>query len=257
MISRYSISLNGNELSEIDERLLILDVSHQDSGITREQFKVANRDGARLYDEYREKISVAVTFELRIYSISERQSVLQSIVAWAKNGGKLRTNDMDGVYLDCICEQLPSIQSVKKWLDPLTVVFSAYAFPYWQDEDPAIASLTGRNSGGSIDVPGTAKKAYASVAVTSKAGTVTSLTIHVGSTAISLSGISIAKNKTVIVDYDKNRILHITSDGVSLLSKRTGASSDDLYALCGETNEIRVVASSEVTATFTIRGAWL
>ena len=242
MISRYSVSLNGNELSEIDERLLILDVSHQASEITREQFKVANRDGARLYDEYRQKISVAV---------------LQSIVAWAKNGGKLRTNDMDGVYLDCVCEQLPSIQSVKKWLDPLTVVFSAYDFPYWQDEDPAVASLTGRNSGGSIDVPGTAKKAYASVTVTSKAGTVTSLTIYVGSTSISLSGISIAKNKTVIVDYDKNRILHITSDGVSLLNKRTGASSDDLYALCGETNEIRVVASSEVTATFTIRGAWL
>lgn len=257
MISRYRVSLNGNELSEIDERLLILDVGHQASEITREQFKVANRDGARLYDEYREKVSVTVTFELRIYSISERQSVLQSIVAWAKSGGKLRTNDMDGLFLDCVCEQLPSIQSVQKWLDPLTVVFSAVAFPFWQNDDPIVVSLTGMNSGGNIDVPGTAPKAYASVTVVSKSSTVTSMTIRVGQTSISLTGISIAKDKSVVVEYDKNRIISIKSSGASLLGKRTASSSDDLYAVCGKANEVRIVASAEVTATFTIRGAWI
>lgn len=257
MISRYSVSLNGNELADIDERLLILDVSHPVSELTRAQFKVANRDGVRVYGEYREKASVVVTFELQIYSVSERQAVLQSIIAWAKQGGELRTNDMEGVYLDCICEQLPSIESVRNWLDPLTVTFSAFSFPFWQDDEPVVASLSGRNARGNISVPGTAGKAYAKVDVTAKNANVTSITVQVGDNTISLDDINIARGQVVTMDYDRNRILRIVSNGVSLLGSRTGSSSDDLFAVCGRTNEIRIVASSDVTATFSIRGAWL
>ena len=107
-----------------------------------------------------------------------------------------------------------------------------------------------------ILLPPNAPKAYANVTVKATAA-ITSLTVKIGSSSIALSGISIAAGKTVVFSYDENKILSIMTGTTSLLSKRTAKSSDDLVASCGKSNKISVVASANVTATFSVKGAFI
>ena len=254
MTSRYEVTLNDKKLSSVNKNLLILDVAYSTSE-SFERSRIANRDGARLSSLYREGSSVTVTFELHIYDIQKRQAALADVIAWAKDGGELKINDRKDQSLQCVCEKLPAI-SVKNWTEPLTITFSAYAFPYWEETKATVATLSGKNVSGTIKVNGNAPKAYANVTVKATAA-ITSLTVKVGSSSIALSGISIAAGKTVVFSYDENKILSIMTGTTSLLSKRTAKSSDDLVASCGKSNKISVVASANVTATFSVKGAFI
>lgn len=254
MTSRYDVKLNNVSLSSVNDNLLIIDVAYQTESST-EQMRIANRDGARLSDRYRSANSVTVTFELHEYDIVKRQSALQDVIAWARNGGVLKINDRKNQSLRVVCDALPNI-SVRNWTEALTITFSAYAYPYWQNTSATVATLVGKNTSGSLKLDGTAPKAYVDVSVTTTAK-LTSLTVKVGDTSISLSDLNIAANKTITFSYSSSMVLSIKCGSDSLLSKRTAKSSDDLVAVCGATNTIKITASSNVTATFSAKGAWL
>lgn len=255
MISRYEVTLNSKKLSDVDEDLLILNVAYEAPNINREMYQVANRDGARIFSEYLDKASVTVTFELHKYSITERQAALQNVIAWAKDGGTLKLNDRKNQTLRVVCDALPNL-SVRDWTESLSITFSAYTYPYWQNTSATVATLVGKNTSGTLKLDGTAPKAYVNVSVTTTAK-LTSLTVKVGDTSISLSDLNIAANKTITFSYSSSNILSIKCGSDSLLSKRTAKSSDDLVAVCGATNTIKITASSNVTATFSAKGAWL
>lgn len=256
MISRYEVTLGGKKLSAVDENLLILDVAYSAPNYSNEAYKVANRDGARVYNRYRDKASVTVTFELHIYDTVKRQTALQNVITWAKNGGVLKINDRANQQLNVICDGYPAINSVRNWTDPLSITFSAYAKPWWEDTKETVVTLTGKNARGTLKVPGNAGKAYVGVQVTTAAA-ITSLTVKVGDTSITLNGLSVASGKTITFSYSAGMILSIKTGSTSLLNKRTAGSSDDLIATAGADNAVSVTASGNVTAKFTVRGVWM
>lgn len=255
MISRYEVALNDVLLSEVSENLLILDVHYTDPEITNSMVSLGNREGSFITRRRKERASVTIDFEIHEYDIAERQRVYQDIVSWAIGGGILTINDRPDMRLRCICENLPAISSVKNWTDSLSITFSAYAYPYWEDVEPVLVTLNGANARGSIHVSGNVGEAFVTAEITANEA-ISHLTVSVGNTSIQLTGISIPKNGVVKISYDDDAILSIKYGSTSLLSKRTPASSDDLMAKCGATNSVSVVASNVVTARISVRGCW-
>ena len=255
MISRYEAYMDGEALSAVDPSIVVLDIAHSDPGLQIKRSTLGGRDGAIVNGKYIERASVTISFMLRVYNIADRQAACSRVVKWAK-GKILKTNDRTGQFLACICEKFPVISSAMKWTDPLTVTFTGYGIPYWQEEYPKTATLTGTSDTDTFFVPGNADEAFVNVEVTAGAS-VSSMTVACGETSISLSGLSLSSNDVVKFAYDENGILSIKKGTTSLLDKRTAASSDNLIAKCGEENDLSITASGSITAVYSVRGCWI
>lgn len=254
MISRYEVTLNNEKLSEIDEKILILDIAYSEPGHTYQQQTLAKKDGARQYARYKAKTTVVVTFAIRAYDTAERQAICQSVCLWAKNGGVLRTSDRKGQYLRCDCDKLPYIASAKNWTDSLTVQFSAYDNPYWQNNTTDTITLNGTAGNGTLYVTGSAPETVVSVNITARA-TLKNITLQVADTTMTLSGLSVGNGQTVAISYTTRLIQQIRQNGkTSVLNCRSGA--DDLIAICGQNNTVAFSANANCTVEFVARGLW-
>lgn len=254
MISRYDVFLNGIALSSISPEILILDIQYPPVTIRNESFALAKRQGAKVTRRYIEYNSVSVSFEIQSYDVHERQAILNSVVRWAKNGGILQTNDRQGQRLRCICEQFPSIGTAKNRGQEIQITFSAHSLPFWEEVNPAILTITGANTTGSLYVPGNVDDAFVEVTATAN-GTLTSIKFIAGDTNLTLSGISIASGGKIVIAYDDDMIQSIKTGNTSLLSKRTG--NDDLLVNSGETSTFGVVANVACSVEYRVRGLWL
>lgn len=256
MISRYEAFMNGVALSTICEDLAILDIEYESPAKNAKTAVLAKRNGSVITQERYENGTVTITFELHLYSTAERMLACQKVAEWAMIGGILKTSDRPGQRLRCICEQPPIITSAKRWTDPLSVVFSAYVIPFWEEDIPAKKTISTADSGAVLYVPGNVGEALADVTV-SPVAAVTSVTVTAGDKHITLSDINIPAEQAIKLYYDDNAILHIESNGTSLLNKRTADSSDDISFPCGKRTAIGITASATATATFSARGLWV
>lgn len=251
---RHEAILNGIALSSLHPDIYILDISYPPPAIQTETFAVAKRDGARVRRQYIEKNTATIQMMVRAYDVKQRQQICADIARWARAGGTLETNDRPGQRLRCICETAPTISSALKWTDPVTVTFSAYENPYWEEKIPAAVTLTGSSASGTLYVPGDAGITFIEGIITANAA-LSSVTIQAGNDALTLSGLSIASGGSIVISYNEEMIQSIKTGTTSLLDKRTGA--DDLRAVCGGTTAVSISASASVTAQLKARGRWL
>lgn len=256
MISRYRVSLDGVQLDSLDKNILILDVGYSKLNRNIKQFTTANLDGYDVQDTYVDRQSVVVSFELRIYDISKRNEAIQKINQWASSKHLLKTNDRSGQSLTVECEEYAVLGSVRNWLDTLTLVFVTKHNPYWVSNSAKTLSLTGKSAKGTLKMDGNISDALIGVTVTT-AEAITSLQLIVGSTKLIFKGLSVAKNKNVVVDYIDGRYLRVLADGKSILNKLQSSSTDNLLAKCGASTSVSVVADGKVTAVFSGKGLWL
>lgn len=254
MISRYDAVLNGIALSSIHPSILVLDVNYQAPNTEFSMYNVAKRQGARIHKENTGGISVSVSFEIHEYSTVERQHICNLVSLWAKNGGNLEINDRPGQRLRCVCSQKPNIQSARNWVDPVTVTFTAYTLPFWEESEYAVKAFSAGTSGdGLLYVPGSVDGAYFEADIVANA-TLSSVSLTANGRTLTLSGLSVSSGKTIKITYTNEMIQKIMVDTTSLLNKRTGA--DDLIAKCGELNSVSFSASASATVTFKARGLW-
>lgn len=257
MRSRYQVVLNDVSLAEISPKIIILDVNHEAPEFRRTSSQLANRNGLFIgNDQTVSGASVSVTFEIHEYSISKRQEICQSVVAWAINGGVFQVNDRPNQRLICKCDKLPAVESVQKWTEEFTVVFTGYEHPLWEDLYPSTAVLSGTSGNGSLYAPGNGMTSFVEVTVT-PVSTVQNITLTVGNTSITLNGCGATTTEPIKISYDDLGFQSIKRGDVSIMDKRTGASSDDLVAQCGKPNDISFSASASVSVTFSVRGVWL
>lgn len=256
MISRYEVTLNGEKLSEINKNLLILNVEYPAPEYNNTVFSPSNREGIVVTKRKKGQAKAVVTFELHVYDIAQRQAVYQDVVSWCKDGGILEINDRPGMRLRAICEEYPTIDSVRDWTNPLSITFASTAYPYWEDVSETVVTISGANARGNINVPGNIGETFTTVTVTAT-NAINRLSVSVNGNTIELTDVSIAKNSVVTFGYSEEGILFIKNGNTSLLNKRTGASADDILAVCGKSNKISVTASAAVSARFSVRGCWL
>ena len=255
MISRYEATLNGVAMSSLHNDLLILDLVYSDPSPQFRTNAVAGRDGTTISSRYKEDCFVTIQFELHIYGIAARQAALASVIAWARAGGILTTNDRPGQQLSCVCTTLPTIASARNWTDPLEITFSAASLPYWESDTETTLTLSGLNPSGNMTVPGCGEYALMDCTITPDAD-MTSLSISIGSRIFSFSLLSVAAGQTVAIRYDENRRISIKANGVSIMQARDPASADDLAILTGSAQRISISSNARLTATFTARGVF-
>lgn len=254
MISRYDAILNGISLSRISADILILDIGYQAPSLQDTTFTVAKRHGARTFRRYFDPAVVTISFEIHSYSIRQRQAIRNAVCTWAKDGGTLKTNDRDGQFLQCVCSGFPSVESVRNWTDPLTIEFTAYVVPFWQETVPKTVSLSGTSGSADVWVPGSVDGAFVEANVKAN-DALTNVMLAVNGRELTLSSISVASGRTIVISYDTDGIQSIKVRSTSLLNKRTGV--DDLLANCGASNNFAFVSDASVDVTFSVRGWWL
>ena len=173
-------------------------------------------------------------------------------------GGILTTDDRPNQRLHVVCTSAPSIQSSQKWADSQEMEFSAFDQPFWEDVTPAAVTLTGTDESGQLNGVGAAADPFVTARVVAGAP-VTSLTLTAGDTAFRLSGISIASEEALVIDYDETHTLRISNEdtGISYLEKRSADSDDDLMIPVGKWSYVSFESDGLCTVTFKARGLYL
>lgn len=257
MTSRYEVTLGGVKLSTIDKNLLILDVSYTGVQPSIQTYNVANLEGYDVSKTYYEKQTVTVTFELHIYDTAKRNEALQSVNAWAGTTRKtLQINDRKNQYLSVRCTQYATLNSVRNWTDPITIVFETDYIPFWMASTQKTLTLSGTTPSGTLKMDGNIGNALVTIEATANVA-ITSFKAVVGSTNVELKSISVPSGKTVVIDYIHERYLRVRANGSSVMSKLATTSTDRLLAPCGADTKVSIAASGKVTATVKARGMWL
>lgn len=250
MISRYEAYMDGKALSSIDPSICVLDIQPGDVSQSIRTVKVAGRAGARVIKKERNSTSVTVIFEIHEYNTVKRDVVCQKIQKWA-DGDILCVSTRPEQQMRCVCEEYPRANA-KAWTEPLSMTFTAYNPPYWQEKNKTIVTLTGTSASSSVYVPGNVDGAVVELSVKANAAA-GGFSVQVGSTSLTVL-VSMAADDVVTITYDDKMIQSIKKGNTSILDKRTGA--DDLLAKCGQINVFALSSDASVTATFSVRGCW-
>ena len=254
MISRYAVWLNDVFLADVDPTIYVSDISYNPSAPKFNSSRLGGRDGQYSGTDYIEKNVITVSFEIHEYHTARRQEIAQSVANWASNGGWLKTSDRVSQKIYVKPTRFPAVSSVMRWTENLTVEFTAFDFPYWQDEEPQTVTLENGDTG-ELFVSGVRPTA-AEMALTASAN-ISSINVQVGASRLILSDLGAVSGDVITVSYtDEHHILEIKKNGTSILNKRTAASNDDLIVAPG-LNAVSFSADGSATCTISVRGVYL
>ena len=139
----------------------------------------------------------------------------------------------------------------------MEIEFAAYGEAFWQDITPVQVSVTSAVSSASASItPSGNQETFLEAEIAPSSGTLTSVTITVGTQTIALSGLSVTNTAPLKIYYDELHLLHIESGSTSLLSKRSAASADDIRLIPGQSNAVSLTFSRACTYTIKARGLW-
>ena len=265
MITRYRVRLGNSQLDQQHKDIAIQNIEYSVPEKNVSQQSVANLDGFDIVNEKVVRQTVTVTFEIHTYNTATRNQICQAVNKWASAGGDLYTSDRANQLLRVKCEQYAAINA-RDWTAPLTLVFTSVGIPYWVSATQVTKTVSGKNVTSKLALDGNVGSARVSASVTSTKGKVKSIKLIAGDSSIELTGLNVAKNEQVVIDYVSYRyirIRHLNSSGKapkgygSILTKLSPASSDNLSIPCGASSDVGVTADNNVKAVFTSRGWWL
>ena len=247
-------ALNGADMFDLDDRIYIEDITEKvnidHEAVGRAAYGMLPQNTPR-----HKSIVITVKFMVKERIRFERNGVVHKIQSWAKQGW-LTTNIHPNQRIYVFCTGLPSINTFK-WTERMEVQFTAYGEAYWQDITPLeYSSETDTTSASMIIKPICSHDCFFEAQITPSGGTLTSVSVTVGSQSFQLSGLSISANAVLSIYYDELHLLHIESGGVSLLNKRTGASSDDLILVANQNNTVAMTFNVACAYTINIRRLW-
>ena len=169
--SRYQVWMNGRNLRDISESLIVTDVS-ENAPAEKDETAAGYSDGTRLLRTVRSKLTVTVGVVIAEKSLAQRSGVYDRLCGWAETGGWLETNDRFGQRLWIDRVSLPSLGSVKKWETELKIVLTAYAKPFFESSHRASVSVsTAAVSGSGTLIPaGNEKQCTCDASITAAGG---------------------------------------------------------------------------------------
>ena len=182
-------------------------------------------------------------------------TVFQKVRGWATQGW-FTMNTRPGQQLYVFCTKPPAFETFDLTAR-MEIEFSAYGEAYWQDITPVHVKVTSAVSSASASItPSGTQDCFLEAEIAPSSGTLTSVTITVGSQTLALSGLSVTKTAPLKIYYDELHILHIESGSSSLLSKRSAESADDIILVHGQSNTVSLTFSRACTYTIKARGLW-
>ncbi len=257
MIDRYEVCLNGISIRDKDPRIIVTGIAESPPKEKTEAASLGYTHGTRLVKTVRQELSVAVTIVIKETDMRKRDAVYEVIRKWGRASGYLTISAREGQRL--YIEEMGIKASGKKWTETITLVFTAYARPFWENVAAYGASIgtAALNGTAKLFAPGNADECTVDAEITAVGGTLTTLTVTVGGSSMSFAGLGIAAGGKLTISHTATGILTIKSGETSLLAKRTAASDDDLIAAPGASNDVGFDGNATCTATFRTRGRWL
>lgn len=254
MLTYFDAAVNGEWLSGLDENLMVIDVQESEKkSVTTADKPVSN--GQRFIRSQRKTLSITVRFVIADADAFRRAYVLQLVQAWAQNGGRVEVNYRENQFLVARCDALPSLASANVWTGEMTVVFTAYEFPFWVGHDEAAVTISGS---GSISPGGIYDRIPCDVRITNKGSApITAVTVSANQTSMTFEGISLPSGASMEITHSEQGILNAKIGDASVLANRTDTSSDDLLVSGGTNNSISVSSDGSVSAAFRARGVYL
>ena len=260
MADRLYCALNGTTLRDLDERIHLLDVEELAPTV---RTVTASRigGGMHLLRRQRERLSLRVRFLIEEYDIAARHQLLHLVAAWAEAGGMLTLNEDGKRVLRVVCTLLPTMSTLN-WLETLSLVFTAFDCPYWEDaaETSFLMPNTSSEPSTLLAVPGDAPETPLNLLIRNIGdAAITALTVSAAG-EIRFAGLRIAPGAAVRIHHDAGvfaaEMAVEGEDAISLLPYRTPESADDLLLRPGVLNEIRVEANAAAFVSGRCKGRY-
>lgn len=265
MILKRRVSLGGVQLDSLDDRILISGIDEAAGKENITAVSSANASGQRIVKTRRDTLDVTVKFTMNIKNknMKDRAELLEKINAWAAPGGWLKVNYRPGRQLYVVLAQAPGGGDMFNWTNEFTMVFRAYAVPYWDDITPAaVQSKVAASGSMTLEVPGSAQT-VAGVKIENKSGKdITNFTVTVGGKTMKFSASGstlLPANGTVTIDHWRNAgrtFLRAYNASRSVLRYRSSDSADDLDVKPGKIS-ISFSAQRAVQVTVSAKGRYL
>ena len=264
MILKRRVALDGVQLDEIDERIIISGIDEAAGKETITAVGNSFGNGQRITGHRRDTLDVTIKFCLAIKNgdMEARSNLLDRVNSWAYGGGWLTVGHRPGKRLLVVLAQAPGGGDIFGWSNEFSIVFRAYSVPYWADSsDTAITSTTTASGIVNIDIPGNTET-VANIEIANKSGAkIDKITVNVGGNKMTFAGLAMTGSETLVIDHiQKADIYYLRARLVagensrSVLANRTGA--NDFYV---EPGSVRVTFSADraVQATVSTRGRYL
>lgn len=234
MIRNRRVALNGIWLDELDSRIVISDIEPADGKETISDTDLAAGYGARITMKRRRTLDVVVRFKMlehgrNVTGLQERSRLLETINAWAANGGALEVNYKPNRRLNVTLVQAPGEGSLWDYTKEFQITFRAYAIPYWETVSANSVQIGGVSSGGtgSIMIDGSAQP-QCDVMIENKSGAnIDSCSVTIGPHTMNFSSLGLGGNEVLVIDHMDGilriRIRNSAGEYRSALAKRSGA----------------------------------
>jgi len=255
----HRAALNGNQLDEVDSRIIIKGIEENAGKESVTSAGLGGADGTRITGKRRDQTEVQVRFSVNIRSneLQSRSDVFEAINAWAAKGGYLTLNYKNGrrLYVDEVVT--PGAGDPYKRTNEYTITFRAHAVPYWQ-QDPATTATTGTgtSASGAIFVSGSAKTVCDAELKNMSGAVINAATISAGGKTMSFSDLGLGANETLKISHNEKGILSIKIGNRSAMAKRTEGSADDLFVNPGN-NSFSFSAQRACQLTISCRGRFV
>lgn len=250
MILKRRVALNGVELDEVDERIVISSVEPAD-GI--EEISPANSAagfGQRITGYRRNSVDIVVVFRIlqRGHSVDGQQArseVLEAVNAWAaaaapeRGGAYLTVNYKPGRRLHVVLAQAPGEGSLWDWSKDFQLTFRAYAIPYWENLTASVEGIGsgGASGSGTIQVGGSATAQADILLKNISSSTIYYAQVTIGGKTMTFNSLGLYGGDALIVDHDENGLVRIRIERggnySSAMGKRSAGSADDFTVAPG------------------------
>lgn len=249
MILRHRVALNGAQLDEVDDRIVIQGITEEAGKDQLSAVSVWGGSGSRLTGGHRDSIDIKITFALRIKpsDMPARSELFDKVNAWAAKAHRLRggawmtVNYKENRRLFVILAQAPGAGDQKNWAGNYELTFRAYGVPYWQEIEPdGVISLTEATASGSgrTKVAGSAQT-QADVTLANVSGMqINTVTVKVGGNTMKFASLGLKAKESLVIDHREDGVLRLrilAADGAyrSCMSARSASSADDFTVMPG------------------------
>lgn len=260
MILKRRVALGGEQLDELDERIIITGVDEAAGKDTISGTAAAIGNGQRITARRRDTLDVSVRFALKIKNndMKARSQLLEKVNAWAANGGWLTLNYRPGRRLRVVLAQAPGEGDLFNWANEFTMVFRAYSVPFWTNTaETSVSSGTKASGSMVLDVPGNTNS-VANVTVANKSGkTINKVTLTVNGYKMVFDSLALGGSASLVIDHvqtDSIFYFRAMVGSTSVMAKRTGA--NDFIVKPGK-NNISFSADRAVNVTVSAGGRYL
>ena len=270
-ITAHEVSLGGESLRDIDDRIIVNGISCDAAKYTESAATAFGRPGQRRAGRHRDYMDVTVNFSIRVKKtdMAERAAVWEQVMTWAArawNGAWLTSEQREGRRIWVTVQQLPAEGDQWEWATVYSIVFRSMGIAAWQDARAISLTAENHTSGTkALRVSGNDRTVMNFTYLNTSGNTCDTITISTGTAEMQFSGLGILAGETFQISHTEEGLLRIricSTGGVwrsamgARIANGTYQSADDLWISPGA-QSVTVTAERAGTITMESCGRWL